>query len=58
MKAREPAWRVFASEFNASTLKIKGEGEKAPSYVVTPLGAMVNRLFIVGILTDIQNLGT
>ncbi|HHT76020.1 MAG TPA: glycerol dehydrogenase, partial [Euryarchaeota archaeon] len=58
MKAREPAWRVFASEFNASTLEIKGEGEKAPSYVVTPLGAMVNRLFIVGILTDIQNLGT
>ncbi|HOB38997.1 MAG TPA: glycerol dehydrogenase [Methanomassiliicoccaceae archaeon] len=58
MKAREPAWRVFASEFNASTLGIKGEGEKAPSYVVTPLGAMVNRLFIVGILTDIQNLGT
>ena len=58
MKAREPAWRVFASEFNASTLELKGEGEKAPSYVITPLGAMINRLFIVGILTDMQNLGT
>mgnify|MGYP002410533906 FL=1 len=55
---REPAWRVFASEFNASTLELKGEGEKAPSYVITPLGAMINRLFIVGILTDMQNLGT
>lgn len=58
MKIREVAWRVFASEYNASTLEIKGEGEKAPSYVVTPLGAMVNRLFIVGLLTDLQNLGT
>jgi uncharacterized protein len=58
MKTREVAWRVFASEYNASTLEIKGEGEKAPSYVVTPLGAMVNRMFIVGLLTDLQNLGT
>jgi RPA family protein len=58
MKTREVAWRLFASEYNASTLEIKGEGEKAPSYVVTPLGAMVNRLFIVGLLTDMQNLGT
>ena len=58
MKTREVAWRVFASEYNASTLEIKGEGEKAPSYVVTPLGAMVNRVFIVGLLTDLQNLGT
>lgn len=58
MKTREVAWRVFASEYNASTLEIKGEGEKAPSYVVTPLGAMVNRMFIVSLLTDMQNLGT
>lgn len=58
MKTREVAWRMFASEYNSSTLEIKGEGEKAPSYVVTPLGAMVNRLFIVGLLTDLQNLGT
>jgi RPA family protein len=58
MKTREVAWRVFASEYNSSTLEIKGEGEKAPSYVVTPLGAMVNRMFIVGLLTDLQNLGT
>ena len=58
MKTREVAWRVFASEYNSSTMEIKGEGEKAPSYVVTQLGAMVNRLFIVGLLTDLQNLGT
>jgi len=58
MKIREPAWRVFASEYNASTLELKGEGEKAPSYVITPLGAMINRVFVVGILTDLQNIGT
>jgi len=58
MKTREVAWRVFASEYNSSTLELKGEGEKAPSYVVTPLGALVNRVFIVGLLTDLQNLGT
>ena len=26
-----------------------------PSYVVTPLGAKVNRLFIIGVLTDVEN---
>jgi len=58
MISREIAWRVFAGEFNASTLEIKGEGERAPSYVITPLGAMINRVFIVGVLTDSDNIGT
>jgi RPA family protein len=58
MITREVAWRVFASEYNASSLELKGEGEKAPSYVITPLGAMVNRIFIVGVMTDRQNIGT
>jgi hypothetical protein len=51
---REVAWRVFASEYNDSTVEIKGEGEKSPSYIVTPLGAMINRLFIIGVLTDVD----
>jgi len=58
MISREVAWRVFAGEFNASSLEIRGEGEMSPSYVVTPLGAMVNRLFVVGVLTDTDNIGT
>jgi len=58
MIAREVAWRVFAGEYNSSRLEIKGEGERAPSYVVSPLGAMINRVFIVGVLTDRENLGT
>jgi RPA family protein len=56
--AREVAWRVFAGEYNGSSLEIKGEGEKAPSYIVTPLGAMINRVYVVGVLTDIENIGS
>ena len=56
--SREVAWRIFAGEFNASSLEIKGEGDRSPSYVVTPLGAMVNRMFVVGVLTDSENIGT
>ena len=52
---REAAWRIFAGEYNDSTLEIKGEGEMAPSYVVTPLGAKVNRIFVIGVLTDVEN---
>ncbi len=55
---REAAWRLFAEEFNASRLEIKGEGEYTPSYIVTPLGALVNRLFVVGVLTDVENIGS
>jgi len=58
MITREVAWRIFAGEFNASSLEIKGEGEMSPSYVVTPLGAMINRVFVVGVLTDTENIGT
>ena len=53
---RELAWRVFAGEYNDSTLEIKGTGEKTPSHIITPLGSKVNRLFIVGVLTDVENI--
>jgi RPA family protein len=52
---REPALRIFAGEYNESTCQVSGEGEKEPSYILTPLGAMVNRLFVVGVLTDVEN---
>jgi hypothetical protein len=55
---REPAWRLFAAEYNDAQHVVKGEGDKAPTYVVTPLGARVNRLFIVGVLTDVEDIGT
>jgi len=53
---RETAWRVFAGEYNDSTVEIKGNGEMSPSYIVTPLGAKINRLFIIGVLTDVENI--
>ncbi|MBU4189425.1 MAG: hypothetical protein KJ886_00310, partial [Candidatus Thermoplasmatota archaeon] len=53
---RETAWRVFAEEFNNATYEIKG-GEKQASYVVTPLGAKISRLFIVGVLTEKETVG-
>jgi RPA family protein len=53
---RETAWRIFAGEFNDSTVEIKGQGEMSPSYVVSPLGAKVNRVFIIGVLTDVEKI--
>ncbi len=51
---REHAWRVFAMEYNDSMIAMKGEEKMAPSYVLTPLGGKVNRLFFVGVLTDVE----
>ncbi len=58
MIAREVSWRIFASEYNSSRLELKGEGERAPSYIVSPLGAMINRVYVVGVMTDKENIGT
>src|SRR5256885_14068540 len=55
---REVAWRLFASEYNDTTLEMDGGGERPPSYIVTPLGAKVNRVFVVGVITDVENVGT
>lgn len=55
---REVAWRLFAAEYNDATLEVEGTGERAPSYVITPLGAKVNRIFVVGVITDVENVGT
>lgn len=55
---REVAWRLFAGEYNASDFEVGGGGDRAPTYVVTPLGGRVNRLFVVGVLTDVENVGT
>ncbi|MFW6376280.1 MAG: hypothetical protein ACOCZJ_03885 [Thermoplasmatota archaeon] len=58
MIQREVAWRIFAREFNDSTLEIKGEDKRSPSHLITPLGAQVNRVYAVGVLTEIENKGT
>ena len=38
---REVAWRVFAGEYNVSSLENTSSGDRMPSYVVTPLGAKI-----------------
>ena len=57
MNARETAWRVFATELNSSTLEIKATEEKMPSYIVSPLGAKINRVLIAGVMTEKENVG-
>lgn len=55
---REVAWRVFAREFNASKHVINKNEDMIPSYVVSPLGTLANRVFIAGVVTEIENLGS
>ena len=55
---REMAMRVFAAEYRHSTRKHTEGGERSPSYVISPMGARINRLFIAGTLTEISNNGS
>ncbi len=52
---REVAHRLFAAEFDDTTLSYsESDEERAPNYVVTPTGARVNRLFVAGVLTEVE----
>ncbi|HDM36306.1 MAG TPA: DNA-binding protein [Candidatus Syntrophoarchaeum butanivorans] len=56
---REVAERVYAREFNDSTCVFReGEGERAPRFLLTPTAARCNRLFVVGTLTEKEDIGT
>jgi RPA family protein len=54
---REIAWRIFAHEFNSSNLYISEGDERAPNYIITPTGVKCNRLFIIGVVTEVENIG-
>ncbi|AEH36418.1 RPA family protein [Halopiger xanaduensis] len=55
---REVARRVFASEFNDSTYSFKeSDDERAPNYALLPTGDRANRVFIVGTLTETEDVG-
>jgi RPA family protein len=56
--SRETAWRVFAGEMNLSTLERKGDEEKSPVYLITPLGTRMNRVLVAGVLLDKENIGS
>ncbi|MFA4956027.1 MAG: DNA-binding protein [Candidatus Methanoperedens sp.] len=57
---REVAHRVFAAELKESNLQTKeGQDEQFPKqFLLTPTGAKCNRVFIVGTLTETENVGT
>ncbi len=56
---REVAHRIFAAEFRESNLQAKeGNDQYSPQYLLTPTGAKVNRVFVVGTLTEKEDVGT
>jgi RPA family protein len=55
---REVARRVFAGEFNDATHTFKeSDEERAPVYVLLPTGERANRIFMVGTLTETEDVG-
>jgi RPA family protein len=56
---REVAQRVFAAEFNDAAYTFReSDDDRAPVYVLLPTGAKANRVFVVGTLTETQDVGT
>ncbi len=55
---REVAYRLFAAEFDDADFSFsESDEERAPNYVITPTGARLNRLFVVGVLTEVESVG-
>jgi len=62
---REVAKRVFAREFEACRELEKSErsdseaaDSKTPNLLISPLGLILNRVFVVGVITELDNIGT
>ncbi|WP_336001410.1 RPA family protein [Halorientalis halophila] len=56
--SREVARRVFASEFNDAAYTFKeSDDERAPVYLLLPTGERANRIFLVGTLTETEDVG-
>lgn len=51
---RQPAWHMLASEFGDSSLSEQGSGEFDPLFVITKLGAKVNRLVVAGLIERLE----
>src|SRR5450759_5729817 len=59
LKQREVARRLYAKELQGSTLFYKEHDDAyAPQYLITPTGAKCNRVFVVGTLTEKEDVGT
>ncbi|MCI4360147.1 MAG: DNA-binding protein, partial [Thermoplasmata archaeon] len=57
MTGRETAWRVLAHEFESSVQEEVGTGERAAHHLLSPLGARMNRVLIVGTLAVPESVG-
>lgn len=56
---RQVAVRAFAEEFNdASHLFKESDDEMAPKYALLPTGKRANRVFVVGTLTEVEDVGS
>jgi RPA family protein len=56
---REVAQRVFAHEFNDATYTFReADDDRAPIYALLPTGAKANRVFVVGTLTETEDVGS
>jgi RPA family protein len=62
---REVAKRVFAREFEACREREKSISSdpeaadpKTPNLLISPLGLILNRVFVVGVVTELDNIGT
>jgi RPA family protein len=62
---REVAKRVFAREFEACReleKSVRSDPEAAdsknPNLLISPLGLILNRVFVVGVVTELDNIGT
>ena len=55
---REVARRVFAREFNDASYTFKeSDDDRAPVYSLLPTGQRANRVFLVGTLTETEDVG-
>ncbi len=60
---REPAVRIFAQELSRIEIQLEkkedGKGDRfAPSYCLSPTGARINRVFMCGALTEVDEIDT
>ncbi len=65
MVEREVAYRMFAKEFNESRFQLNSNpgssssGDQeiySPNFLISPTGLKVNRLFVVGVVTEVDRL--
>ena len=55
---RQTATRLFAREYYESSLPDGGQGEYDPRFIVTKLGARVNRMFVCGVVERLERRDT